>query len=58
MINERLENERKGIMDRRYLTCEKYGDILEVREDLHCRHPKETCKYRLSCSIYQIGLNG
>ncbi len=57
MINERLENEKKGIRDRRYLTCEKYGDVFEVKEGLHCRHPKETCKYRLSCPIFQIGQN-
>lgn len=57
MINEKLENEQRGITDRRYLTCEKYGNVFEVRDSLACHHPKETCKYRLSCPIYQIGQN-
>ncbi|MBN2232836.1 MAG: hypothetical protein JW781_08475 [Deltaproteobacteria bacterium] len=57
IINQREENERRGITGRRYLTCEKFGDVLEVREGLACRHPKVTCKYRLSCPIYQIGRN-
>ncbi|MBN2332017.1 MAG: hypothetical protein JXO49_09050 [Deltaproteobacteria bacterium] len=56
-INEQEDNERRGIMGRRYATCEKFGDVLEVKEGLACRHPKETCKYRLSCPIHLIGEN-
>ena len=57
MIDEKKANEEGGIKNRNYLTCEKFGDIFEVREGLACRHPKETCKYRLSCQIYLIGKN-
>ena len=57
MIDEKKANEERGITDRRYLTCERFGDIFEVREGLACRHPKETCKYRLSCPIDMIGKN-
>ncbi|TAL15495.1 hypothetical protein EPN96_12700 [bacterium] len=57
LINEKAENEAEGITGRKYLTCQKFGDIFEVREGLGCRHPKETCKFRLSCPIYSIGRN-
>lgn len=57
MIDEKKANEEQGITDRSYLVCEKYGDILEVREGLACKHLKETCKYRLTCPIYLIGEN-
>lgn len=55
MIDEKKANEERGIKGRKYLTCEKYKDIFEVREDLACKHLKETCKYRLDCQIYMIG---
>ena len=55
LINEKALNEAEGITDRKYLTCEKYGDIFEVRDGLACRHPKATCKFRLNCPIYLIG---
>ena len=57
MIDEKKINEAQGIYDRKYLTCEKYKDVFEVKEDLECRHPQETCKYRLDCQIYLIGKN-
>jgi len=57
MINEKKINEDKGIKDRKYLTCEKFKDVFEVKEGLECRHPHETCKYRLDCQIYLIGKN-
>ncbi|MBN2808133.1 MAG: hypothetical protein JXR80_01430 [Deltaproteobacteria bacterium] len=57
MIDERKANEERGIRDRKYLTCEKYGDIFEVCETLACRHLQENCKYRLDCQIYLIGRN-
>ncbi|MCK5915939.1 MAG: hypothetical protein KAG92_07350 [Deltaproteobacteria bacterium] len=55
MIDERKINEERGIKGRKYLTCEKYKDIFEVREGLECQHQHETCKYRLDCQIYLIG---
>jgi nitrite reductase/ring-hydroxylating ferredoxin subunit len=55
LIDERQRNEVRGIIDRKYLTCEKYGDIFEVRDGLACLHPKATCKFRLNCPIYIIG---
>ncbi len=57
MINEKKINEDKGIKGRKYLTCEKFKDVFEVKEGLECRHPHETCKYRLDCQIYLIGKN-
>jgi hypothetical protein len=57
MIDERKANEAKGILDRKYLVCERLGDVLEVTEKLACRHPKEKCKYRLECPIDLIGRN-
>ena len=57
MIDEKKANEERGIKNRNYLTCEKFGDIFELREDLACRHLKESCKYRLNCQIYLIGKN-
>jgi hypothetical protein len=57
LINEEERNEAEGITDRKYLTCEKYGDIFEVRDGLACLYPKATCKFRLNCSIYLIGKN-
>jgi len=57
LINEKAENEAKGNADRKYLTCEKYGDIFEVKDGLACHHPKEVCKFRLTCPIYAIGKN-
>lgn len=55
LIDERQQNEARGITGRKYLTCEKYGDIFEVRDGLTCLHPKTTCKFRLDCPIYIIG---
>lgn len=57
LINEKEANEQRGITNRKYLTCEKYGDILEVRDGLACLQPKATCKFRLDCPIHQIGRN-
>lgn len=57
MIDEKKANEERGVYDRSYVTCEKYGDIFELRAGLACLHPKEKCKYRLNCQIYQIGKN-
>ena len=57
MIDEKKINEEKGLTGRRYLTCEKYRDVFEIKEDLKCHHPHETCKYRLDCPIYLIGEN-
>ena len=57
LINERERNEAEGVNDRKYLTCEKYGDIFEVRDGLACPHPKATCKFRLNCPIHLIGKN-
>ena len=56
LINEKEANEQQGISDRKYLTCEKYGDVFEVRDWLACLQPKVTCKFRLDCPIHQIGL--
>jgi nitrite reductase/ring-hydroxylating ferredoxin subunit len=57
MINEKKENEARGIFGRQYLTCQRLGEVFEVRDGLACRHPKEKCKYRLDCPIDQIGRN-
>ncbi len=57
MIDEKKVNEERGIKNLNYLTCEKFGDIFALSEDLACRHPKETCKYRFNCQIYLIGKN-
>ncbi len=57
MIDERKLDEEQGIENRKYLTCEKYGDIFAVKEDLECKHLQEKCKYRLDCQIYMIGKN-
>ena len=57
MIDERKRDEEQGIHDGKYLTCEKYGDIFAVREDLECKHLHEKCKYRLDCQVYLIGKN-
>ncbi len=57
IINEQDRNEAKGIAGGKYLTCQKYGDVFVVRDGLACRHPKVTCKFRLTCPIYSIGRN-
>ena len=57
MIDEKKANEERGIKNRRYLICERFKDVFEVREGLACHHPKETCKYRLDCQIDLIGKN-
>ena len=57
MIDERKENEARGIRDRQYLVCQRLGDVFEVKEGLRCRHPKEKCKYRFDCPIDIIGRN-
>jgi len=57
MIDEKKRDEEQGVQDGKYLTCEKYGDIFAVREDLECKHPHEKCKYRLDCQIYMVGKN-
>ena len=56
-IDERKENEAKGIFGRQYLVCQRLGEVFEVKEGLRCRHPKEKCKYRLDCPIDMIGRN-
>lgn len=56
-IDERQVNEANGILDRKYLACQKFGDLFEVRDGLACHHPKATCKFRLDCAIYLIGKN-
>jgi nitrite reductase/ring-hydroxylating ferredoxin subunit len=57
IINEKDRNEAKGLTGRKYLTCQKYGDVFEVRDGLACRHQKVVCKFRLTCPIYSIGKN-
>lgn len=52
-----FQDEAEDSSSSKTVTCQKDGNILEMSHDLTCAHPKETCKYRLSCIIYAVGKN-
>lgn len=46
-----------GVPEGKEYVCEKYGETVLASDDLSCLHPKEKCKFRLTCPIYAIGKN-